>query len=115
MSKTGVSEQETQISKGHHHGYEGYQQDHLLVQRLAYWITTQCLSFGASSSQPWNSTLVPGAENWLWKNSIMSSVLDRRRCCVGLSTAIEPPWLMRLELPLHIVTVDMLSSNKEDR
>lgn len=69
-------------------------------------MTTQCRSFCVFPSQPWNSTLVPGAENWLWKNNIMSSLLERRKYCVGRSTAIDPPWLMRLELPLHIVGRD---------
>jgi hypothetical protein len=46
------------------------------------------------------------AHSWLWKKSIISSVFDLRRCCVGLRTAIEPPWLMRFELPLHMLICD---------
>jgi hypothetical protein len=67
-------------------------------------MTTQCLSLIVSSSfQPCSSTLVPSAENWLWKKSIMSSVFERRRWWVGRRTAMEPPLLTREEVPLHIV------------
>ena len=74
-----------------------------------YWMTTQCLSFPSSfcveEVQPCSSTLVPEEASALWKKSVMSSVFERRRCRVGRSTAMEPPWLVREEVPLHILTI----------
>lgn len=78
-------------------------------------MTTQCLSFPGSFSfwfkccvdeaQPCSSTLVPAAEKLFWKKSVMStsSVFERSWGVVGRRTAMEPPWLVRVELPLHMV------------
>jgi len=67
-------------------------------------MTSQCRASASSCFQPWISRLVPGVEKWLLKKSSMSS----SRCepvgrGVGRRTAIEPPWLTRVECPLHMV------------
>lgn len=70
-------------------------------------MTTQCppspLPCGVEGFQPCSSTCVPDEANWLRKNSVISSVGERRRWRVGRRTAIEPPWLVLLELPLHMM------------
>jgi hypothetical protein len=43
------------------------------------------------------------ADLLLKKRSISSSDCVRWKCCVGRRTAIEPPWLTRVEFPVHIL------------
>lgn len=54
------------------------------------------------------SMLVPDFESVLLNSSSISSSGEvRLRCCVGRRTAMEPPWLMRVEWPLHIFIVEI--------
>ena len=81
-------------------------QNPMVDQHDTYCITSQWLCCCKLLSRPWHSTLVPDLESGLVKSrNISCSECVRAKWEVGRMTAIEPPWLTRFELPLHMVEV----------
>ena len=81
-------------------------QNAVIEQNDTYCITSQWLFCWMTLSRPWHSTLVPDLESGLVKSRYIScSECVRAKWEVGRMTAIEPPWLTRFELPLHMVEV----------